>query len=613
MSRISDRSDRGSSPPPLRTTRGGVAPGVFYPAMVIVGLAVIVTIAFPDDIGSALSEIQTDIVGGFGWYYVLVVAAFVIFAIWMGVSRFGDIKLSKDDEEPEFSLVAWFAMLFAAGMGIGLVFWGAAEPLIHYDTPRPGTNGGGAVDGDGHGMEGIGADGADLAQQAMAQTFLHWGFHAWGIYVVVGLALAYAIHRKGRPVSIRWALEPLFGDRVRGWIGDVIDTVAVIGTLFGVATSLGLGVSQIAAGLVSMGVIDDAGDGTLVTLIIVITAIATVSVVTGVGKGIKWLSNANLGLAAIFLVFMLIVGPTVFLLRESVQSIGVYLQNVLPMTFHTSTFTGDDGQAWQGVWTTFYWGWWISWAPFVGVFIARISRGRTIREFVAGVLIVPTTVTFLWFAVLGGSALHRQLFGEGGLVDQSQDAMFDRVVSENVLFDLVGDLPLGGILSVVVVLLVAIFFVTSSDSGSLVVDMLASGGDPDPPTWSRVLFAVLEGAIAVALLLAGGLAALQTGAIVTALPFSVVMILMMVATYRALKAEHRVLQAAQRRQRREELRRQIQEHVTDDLTGNFDEHFGEQVDDRIDRALEGVSGAPDDGAPVDGAGGRWHRRRRSKN
>ncbi|WP_222851592.1 BCCT family transporter [Phytoactinopolyspora mesophila] len=572
---------------------GGVTPWVFYPSIIVIGLAVIVTMVWPDDAGEALGTIQENIVGGFGWYYVLIVAVFVVFALWMGLSRFGDIKLGKDDDPPDFSLMAWFAMLFAAGMGIGLVFWGAAEPLMHYDTPKPGTDGGEAIGPDGHGMEGIGAEGADLAGQAMATTFLHWGFHAWAIYVVVGLALAYAIHRKGRPVSIRWALEPLLGaERVKGWLGDLIDTVAVIGTVFGVATSLGLGVSQIGAGLVSMGVVDESTNTVMVILIVIITAIATVSVVSGVGKGIKWLSNFNLGLAAIFLVVLLILGPTLFFLRDFVQSFGTYLQEVLPATFDTSAYTEDAGQSWQGAWTTFYWGWWISWAPFVGVFIARISKGRTIREFVAGVLIVPTTVTFLWFAVLGGGALHRQLYGDGGLVNRDEEGAFDRVISENVLFNFLDDLPLSGILTVTVVVLVAIFFITSSDSGSLVVDMLASGGNPEPPIWSRVLFCVLEGAVAAGLLLAGGLGALQTGAIIMALPFSVVMLAMCVATYRSLKAEYRVLQAAERRSRREELQRHVSAHVTGDLTENFDDHFGDQVDERIDHALEeiGVAG-----------------------
>jgi choline/glycine/proline betaine transport protein len=544
-----------------------VTPWVFFPSLVIIGAVCVLAMTMPDRVGEVLETIQDNIVQGFGWYYVVIVAFFVIFSIWMGVSRFGDIKLGKDEEEPEFSLFAWFAMLFAAGMGIGLVFWGAAEPLMHYDAPRPGVDPGAAADEDGFGQEGIGAAGGDLAEQAMAQTFLHWGIHAWAIYVVVGLALAYAIHRKGRPVSIRWALEPLLGaERVKGWLGDVIDTVAVIGTIFGVATSLGLGVQQIGAGLETMGVVDEADTTTSVTLIVLITAIATISVATGLRLGIRYLSNFNLGLAGALLITMLIIGPTLFFFRELVQSTGAYVQNLIPMTFDTGTFTGAAGQEWQGWWTTFYWGWWMSWAPFVGVFIARISRGRTIREFVAGVLIVPTLLTLLWFSVLGGSSLYRQLYGDGGLVDREADDPFERVVPENALFELLEDFPLGGVLVVVVVILVMIFFVTSSDSGSLVVDMLASGGDPDPPLWSRVMFAVLEGAVAAGLLLAGGLEALRTGAIVTALPFSVVMLAMVWATYRSLKAEHRVRMAARRREQREELDERISQQVSGEVS-----------------------------------------------
>ncbi|NEE00513.1 BCCT family transporter [Phytoactinopolyspora halotolerans] len=546
---------------------GGVSLWVFYPSIILIVAVCVLTMAFPDRAGEFLSTIQENVVGTFGWYYVVLVILFMIFAIWMGVSRFGDITLGKDGEPAQFSLVAWFAMLFAAGMGIGLVFFGVAEPLMHYDSPRPGEGAGPAADENGFGAEGIGSEGADLAQYAMAQTFIHWGIHAWAIYVVVGLALAYAIHRKGRPVSIRWALEPLLGaERVRGWLGDVIDTAAIIGTLFGVATSLGLGVEQIGAGLESLGAIDDANTGVSVLLIAVITSVAVVSVVTGVERGIKWLSNVNLGLAGAFLIAMLLLGPTLFLVRELVQSIGVYIQNLVPLTFDTSAYAGAEGEAWQGSWTTFYWGWWISWAPFVGVFIARISKGRTIREFVAGVLIVPTLVTFLWFSVLGGSALHRQLYGEGGLVNRDSLDPFERVIPENALFELLSDVRFGTILSGVAIIMVTIFFVTSSDSGSLVVDMLASGGEQEPPTWSRVMFAVLEGAVAAGLLLAGGLQALRTGAILTALPFSLVMIAMMWATYRSLRAEHHVRRATQERESRQELEQNVRRSVTDELS-----------------------------------------------
>lgn len=550
------------------TGKGGVAPGVFYPGIIIVGVVVVLAISFPGTVNDVFGSALEGVVSSVGWAYTLVVAAFVIFSLWMGISRFGDIKLGKDDDEPEFSLMAWFAMLFAAGMGIGLVFWGTAEPLTFFSSPKPGVTGSPET----------------LAQAAMSQTFLHWGLHAWGIYVVLGLSLAYAIHRKGRPVSIRWALEPLFGDRVKGWLGDVIDTIAVLGTVFGIATSLGLGVQQISAGLVHLGVLESAGNTLMIILIVIITLLATASVVSGVGKGIKWLSNTNLVMAAVFLVAVLVLGPTLFLLRDFVQSLGGYLFDVIPLTFHTTAFQGNAGVDWQKSWTIFYWGWWISWSPFVGVFIARISRGRTVREFVSGVLLVPTLVTFLWFSVLGGSAIARQI-GDGDLVPESGE-----IISENVLFDFLGGLPMSSVLSVIAILLVAIFFITSSDSGSLVVDMLASGGDPDPPTWSRVLWALTEGAVAIALLLAGGLGALQTGSTLTAIPVGIVMIFVCVATVRAFRTEHRVMLSAERRARRDELERQIGANVTQEHARHFHQHFGPQVDERITHVIE--SGEP---------------------
>ncbi|QGQ20931.1 BCCT family transporter [Cellulomonas sp. JZ18] len=527
-------------------------PAVYWPALVVIVLVAGLAIAFPDRAGTAIDALQDNVVGAFGWYYVLLVAAFVVFALWVGLGRWGDIVLGDDDAQPEFGIGAWFSMLFAAGMGIGLVFWGVAEPLSHFASPKPGV---------------VGAP-ERLAEQAMAQTYLHWGVHAWAIYVVVGLALAYAIHRRGRPVSIRWALEPLFGERVRGRLGDVIDVTAVVGTVFGVATSLGLGVLQITAGLDHIGVLTPS-TGVQVVLILVITAAATVSVVSGLDRGLKWLSNANVTMAGVLLLAILVLGPTLFLLREFVQSLGVYLANVLPLTFNVSAYAGEAGEAWQAAWTTFYWGWWISWAPFVGVFIARISRGRTVREFVGGVLLVPTLVTFLWFSVLGGSAVYRELFGQGGMVGAD-----GTVVPENALFDLLGDLPWGSALSVLAIVLVALFFVTSADSGSLVVAMLASGGDPQPRVAIRVTWAVLSGVLAVALLLAGGLVALQTAAILIALPFSVVMIGMGVATSRALHREHTELLRAERRLRRAQLVEHVTEQVTARVQGRERERPG---------------------------------------
>lgn len=548
--------------PQYGTGRGGMAPAVYWPALAIIVALAGFAIAFPTAAEAAIGAIQANVIGAFGWYYVLLVAAFVAFSLWVGLGRWGDITLGVDDEEPEFGLRPWFSMLFAAGMGIGLVFWGVAEPLTHFAQPKPGV---------------VGSP-ERVAEAAMAQTYLHWGVHAWAIYVVVGLALAYSIHRRGRPVSIRWALEPLLGDRVRGRLGDAIDVTAVVGTVFGVATSLGLGVLQISAGLDHIDLLTPSLGGQVV-IIVIISALATLSVVSGLDRGLKWLSNINVTMAGVLLAALLVAGPTLFLLREFVQSIGVYLASVLPLTFNVSAFAGEEGELWQAAWTTFYWGWWMSWAPFVGVFIARISRGRTVREFVGGVLLVPTLITFLWFSVLGGSALYRELFGEGGLVPP--DGV---VVAQNALFDLLGGLPWGSVLSVLAIVLVALFFITSSDSGSLVVAMLASGGNPTPSLGLRVTWAALEGVLAIALMVAGGLTALQTAAVLIALPFSVVMIGMMVATARALHQEHMAnLRAASRARRLA-----MTEHVTDHVTTHVTTLLAEQ----------GTTDAPDSGAPA---------------
>ena len=499
---------------------------VFWPAaVVIVGVAAF-AIAVPDVAEQTFAAIQATIVRTFNWYYVLIAAFFVAFVLVLGFSRFGDIKLGKDDDEPEFSTGAWFSLLFAAGMGIGLVFYGVSEPLSHFVSPRPGVTG----------------TEAQLAQSALIQTYLHWGVQAWAIYVVIGVALAYAIHRRRRPVSIRWALEPLLGKRVRGTWGNVIDTLALVGTVFGVATSLGLGVLQIGAGL------DAAGFGTpdtfmQIVIIAVITVFVLFSVLSGVAKGMKWLSSFNLILAAVLLVFILFAGHTEYLLREWVQSIGAYLQNFVGLSFTVSAFQGEAGEQWQAAWTSFYWGWWISWAPFVGIFIARVSKGRTVREFVLGVLVVPTLVGILWFAVLGGSALYQEIHSPGSML--ADDGSVDL---QGALFQLFQHLPATQVLTIGAIVLIGIFFVTSADSGALVMGMIATGGDAEPKRWIRVFFTLATAVLAVALLLAGGLSALQTAAITIALPFSVVMLLICWATVIAFRRERRVYERAERAQ-----------------------------------------------------------------
>ncbi|MCK0116866.1 BCCT family transporter [Isoptericola sp. S6320L] len=536
--------------------RSTIAPAVFYPAGGLILLFVLLAFFATDTVKEVMNTLQAKTINGFGWYYVVIVAAFMIFAIWMGVSRFGEITLGPDDEPADFRLPVWFAMLFATGMGIGLVYYGVAEPLSHFESPKPGVTG----------------DAPALAQAAMGQTYVHWGFHAWGIYVVIGLALAYAIHRKGRPASIRWALEPLLGqERVKGRLGDVIDVLAIFGTVFGVATSLGLGVQQVAAGLDYLEV----ADATLALqmgLIAAITAVAAISVASGLERGIKWLSNGNMVLAGLLVLAVLIMGSTLFVAREWVQSIGYYLQNVMFMTFDTLAFQGDDGLAWESGWTIFYWGWWMSWAPFVGLFIARISRGRTVREFVLGTLLVPMLVTTVWFSVFGGSAIHQERNDPGSMLAPDPETGEMVVNTDTAMFQLFESLPGGGAwMAVVAIVLVVVFFVTSSDSGSFVVDMLANGGDPNPPLWSRLFWAILEGGVAAALLYAGGLSALQTAAILTALPFSVVMIGSAISVWKALDAEYRQITRAERRLRRRELTEHVTEHVTDHVTENFAE------------------------------------------
>ncbi|MFT2816208.1 BCCT family transporter [Leifsonia sp. A12D58] len=532
------------------THRSPVRRWVFWPAASIVVIFATFAIVTPEAAEVLFTTIQAGIVNTFNWYYVLIATFFVVFCLWVGFSRFGDIKLGKDDDKPEFSLMSWFSLLFAAGMGIGLVFYGVSEPLSHFVHPRPGITG----------------TPEQLAEQALSQTYLHWGIHAWSIYVVVGLALAYAIHRRGRPISIRWTLEPLLGKRVRGGWGNTIDVIALVGTLFGVATSLGLGVLQISAGL-SAANIAEPNVTTQIVIIVVITALVLYSVLSGVTRGMKWLSNTNLILAGLFLIYVLFVGPTTFLLREFVQSLGDYLQNFIGLSFNVNAFTGTAGEQWQASWTSFYWGWWISWAPFVGIFIARISRGRTVRQFVLGVILVPTLIGILWFSVLGGSAIALELSGTSLLLPDGN------VDLEGSLFALLAHLPGTAFLNIGVIIIIVIFFVTSADSGALVMGMIATGGDLEPRRWARIFFTLITAVLATALLLSGGLLALQTAAIIIALPFSVVMLLMCWSTIIAFTRERAAFEKAQRA------------HFID----RIGEHYGLEVEGPIERGITVVS------------------------
>lgn len=575
--------------------RGAIDPRVFVPAAIIMAIFISITMIFPEQANDVFTALQEDVIGYFGWYYTAIVAIFVIFALYLGFSRLGDIKLGPDDSTPDYSFQTWLAFLFAAGMGIGLVFYGASEPISHFASPPPEVSG----------------SPEQVAQQAMSRSFLHWGLHPWAIYVIVGMAIAYATHRKKLPLSIRFSLKPLLGNRISGVWGDVIDVVALVGVLFGVATSMGLGVMQIASGLGFLNI--DASNNIGYTLIIILlSAVTLFSVVTGLEKGMKWLSNGNLILAAVIVLFVLIMGPTIFLLREFIQSIGNYLQNVIEMTFSTFAFNGSEGQEFAGTWTTFYWGWWISWSAFVGMFIARVSRGRTVREFVLAVLLVPAAMSFFWFAVMGGTALNRELFGEGGL---------GKLSSDGVLFTMLQDLPASGALIVGSVILIIVFFVTSADSGALVLGMISSSGSPDPKTWVRVFWVLIAGGTALSLLWAGGqnsLNAIQTISILTALPFSVVIVLMCISLFKSLQAEHDLLIRAQRRQARRELAEEITENVNNQVEANFSE-LEEQWSERLETesvatasSERATSSGPESGGGKGSSRRSWRGRHRSK-
>jgi choline/glycine/proline betaine transport protein len=475
-------------------------------------LAVLAFSLFDREAAHALFTGSQDwIVTNLGWFLVLGVAVFLGVSIWLAVARTGRIRLApREDEAPEFPRLAWLAMLFSAGMGIGLLFYGVAEPILHFAAP-PGAP--------------SGPDAA--ARQALRITLFHWGLHAWGIYALTGLALAYFHHRKGLPLAMRSTLQPILGAWTHRWPGKLVDVLAVFGTLFGLATSLGLGAMQINAGLARLFALPDSLAVQL-GLIAGITLCAMLSLVSGLGRGIRRLSELNVGLAALLWAFVLVAGPSAFVLSRLPELLGRYLVELPALTVGSGAL-GDLG--WQKSWTLFYWAWWISWAPFVGIFVARISRGRTIREFVLGVLGVPTVATLLWFGVLGGTALESELHGPGGIAS---------AVEQNVataIYALLDQLPWADLSSAMAALVVALFFVTSSDSGSYVVDTLTSGGHPDPPVWQRIFWASAEGVVAAVLLAVGGLAALQSAAINTGLPFCAVLLLAAVCLVRAVRSE----------------------------------------------------------------------------
>ena len=531
-----------------------VHPVVFPVSLVLIAAFIVATIALGDQASTVYDNIFSFLTGNFAWFFILSVNIFIVTIVYFAAGKYGSIKIGGVEAEKEFSDFSWMAMLFSAGMGIGLMFFSVAEPMWHFGSSEsdfmvvpPFFD---AVQG------GTGA----AANAAMAQTFYHWGFHPWAIYGLVALGLAFFSFNRGLPLTFRSIFWPLLGERIYGWPGHLIDLITVFATLFGLSTSLGLGVSQVNTGLSYvggdlLGVVDiPVGTFPQVALIAGITGIATLSVAAGLDGGVKRLSTLNLYVMVTLLAFMLIIGPTVYILGVFGGGLSTYFNNFLGLAFFTGGATGAASVggytvgSWMGAWTIFYWAWWIAWSPFVGMFIARISKGRTIREFMIGVLLLPTMFSFFWLSTFGGSALFVELQQGGGIA--SAVANQGQTIA---MFSMLAQFPLGAVTGLIATLLVITFFVTSSDSGSLVIDHLTSGGKHDVPKTQRIFWALTEGAVAAILLIGGGLTALQTAAISTGLPFAVILLLMCYTVYLGLDNEYQILRSEEFADRIEDL------------------------------------------------------------
>ncbi len=489
-----------------------IHPTVFPISAALIFVFVLIAI-FATGAETLFSDLKAWMSTYLGWSFVMTMNIVLAFCVVLMLGRHGKIRLGGPNARPEFSTNGWFAMLFSAGMGIGLLFYGVAEPMYHFSSPP--TAEGQTV---------------EAAREAMLYTFLHWGLHPWGVYALVGLALAFFTFNRGLPLSIRSIFHPLIGDRIYRWPGNVIDILATVATMFGVATSLGLGVKQVNAGLhiVSekfLPFVVPESTFVQVILIAVITGFATISVVKGLDSGIQTVSKLNMYIAGALLLFVFALGPTLFITNGFVEHLGAYVQNLPALATWSETYENSN---WQNAWTIFYYAWWIAWSPFVGMFIARISYGRTVREFLLGVLLVPTLLTFFWMSTFGDGALYLELFGDGGMVAAVNESL------AGSLFVFLSNFPLEWLTASLGVLVVVTFFVTSSDSGSLVIDIITAGGNTDPPVPQRVFWAVTEGIVAAALMLGGGLVALQTAAITTGLPFAIVILFMCRALQRGL-------------------------------------------------------------------------------
>ena len=530
--------------PGLVATTGiwkGLHPGMGIASKGMVAAFVVFTALNVEFANSIYSAVRGWIESALNWYYIsaLVIMLFVCF--YLMCSRHGRVKLGDDDSKPEFSNFSWFSMLFSAGVGIGLLFFGIAEPLFYFDNTQPwGYPNNPFAD-----QAFVNEMTEDRAVLAMRVTYFHWGFHGWAVYVMIGLCLAYFGFRKKLPLTLRSALYPVIGDRIYGPIGHAVDLLAVFGGIFGIATSLGLGVSQMSAGLNYLFGIDP-GTTTQIVLIVIISVVATFSAVTGVGNGIRIISEWNIWLSIVLLAYFLFGGPFQWLMGFFVTTVGDYLWNVIPMGFQT--FNEPGAAAWQGGWTIFYWGWWISWAPFVGMFIARISRGRTIREFMLGVMFVPTTIAFFWLCVFGGNAMYLELTADGGVGTAGIAQLIRDWNLSGALYGTVDQLTavhwLNWTMAALATFLLATWFITSSDSGTLVITTMLSMGDDDPPQRFRIVWGLGEGFVAAALLLAGGLKALQSASIAAALPVSVIMLLMTFGIVKSLNEDSSAVSAS---------------------------------------------------------------------
>jgi len=492
--------------------------GVFFISAALIVAFIIGTLLFPEAAGEYLGAAKSWSISNFDWLFMVGGNIFVIFCVALIFLPVGKIRLGGDDAKPEFSTISWIAMLFAAGMGIGLMFWSVAEPVAYY-TDWWGTPLNAA------------ANTPEGAKAAIGATMFHWGLHPWAIYGVMGLALAFFCFNKGLPLTVRSAFYPLLGERVWGWMGNVIDIIAVLATLFGLATSLGLGAQQATSGLNFLFGTPDTIT-TQIFLIICITAVAAFSVVRGMDGGVKLLSNINMIVAALLLVAVFLLGPTLEILGWIGSTLVNYATDVVPL----SNWIGREDDKFYHGWTVFYWAWWISWSPFVGMFIARISKGRTVREFMTAVLIIPTLITIVWMGVFGGTALEQATTGVGELANGISNVSLS-------MFQMFENLPMTGLISFIAIVLVMTFFITSSDSGSLVIDSITTGGKIESPVPQRLFWASAEGLVAIALLIGGGkaaLSALQAGAISTGLPFTVVLLAMCLSLYLGLQNEMRI-------------------------------------------------------------------------